>query len=70
MEKPGSRPVGRISVPCRVSSLGMGKKEMPSAVAPERFEGEECFISRRAPELAGAFVPFPFSLASVIVACV
>jgi hypothetical protein len=31
----------------------MGKKRMPSAVAPECFEGEQRFISRRAPELAG-----------------
>jgi hypothetical protein len=31
----------------------MGEKQMPSAVAPECFEGEQRFISRRAPEQTG-----------------
>ena len=48
-------PEGRNSPACTGVLASLGKKEMPSAVSPEDFEGEEGIVAVGAPELAGAF---------------
>jgi hypothetical protein len=45
---------GRISISTGVVAKDVREQEVPTGVAPERFQTHQSFIARTAPELAGA----------------
>src|SRR5713101_3310401 len=52
--KTAARADGRISVFGGVGKSDMRKKHIPSIIAPEHFQTEQCFVSLESPILAGS----------------